>query len=221
MEKLQQKIKHKFNDPALLKMALTHRSVGKINNERLEFLGDSVLGVVISKVLYERFSGIDEGDLSRLRSSLVRGKTLAELALDLGLSDFVILGAGELKSGGIKRKSILADTLEAVFGAVFLDADFEVVRVVILEIYQQLLADLDPKNIIKDPKTLLQEYQQKRGFDLPKYHLVKTSGKDHNAVFTVRCEVQNPKINSTKTSTSIKNAEQKCADFLLSELRQK
>ena len=218
MDKLQQKINYQFKDVALLKLALTHRSMGKNNNERLEFLGDSILGLVISRELYKRFSHVDEGKLSRLRSHLVRGQTLAQLAADLELSDILILGSGELKSGGFRRESIQADAVEAIFGAILLDADLETANSVILDLYKNLLDDINPNDSLKDPKTQLQEYLQKRGNTLPTYELVKTVGKDHNAVFTVNCSLQDQSIQVEQSAKSIKRAEQSCAQILLDKL---
>jgi len=212
MDKLQQKINYQFKDVALLKLALTHRSMGKNNNERLEFLGDSILGVVISRELYKRFDHVDEGKLSRLRSHLVRGQTLAQLAGELELSDILILGPGELKSGGFRRESIQADAVEAIFGAVLLD------NRVILDLYHDLLDDINPNDSLKDPKTQLQEYLQKRGNTLPKYELVKTVGKDHNAVFTMNCSLQDQALQIEQSAKSIKRAEQSCAQILLDKL---
>ena len=218
MDKLQQKINYQFKDIALLKLALTHRSMGKNNNERLEFLGDSILGVVISRELYKRFDHVDEGKLSRLRSHLVRGQTLAQLAGELELSDILILGPGELKSGGFRRESIQADAVEAIFGAVLLDSDFETINRVILDLYRDLLDDINPNDSLKDPKTQLQEYLQKRGNTLPKYELVKTVGKDHNAVFTMNCSLQDQALQIEQSAKSIKRAEQLCAQILLDKL---
>ena len=218
MDKLQQKINYQFKDIALLKLALTHRSMGKNNNERLEFLGDSILGLVISRELYKRFDHVDEGKLSRLRSHLVRGQTLAQLARELELSDILILGPGELKSGGFRRESIQADAVEAIFGAVLLDSGFETINTVILDLYCDLLDGINPNDSLKDPKTQLQEYLQKRGNILPKYELVKTVGKDHNAVFTVNCSLQDQAMQVEQAAKSIKRAEQLCAQILLDKL---
>ena len=218
MDKLQQKINYQFKDVALLKLALTHRSIGKNNNERLEFLGDSILGLVISRELYKRFNQVDEGKLSRLRSHLVRGQTLAQIAAELKLSNILILGSGELKSGGFRRESIQADAVEAIFGAVLLDADFETVNTVILNLYQNLLDNINPNDSLKDSKTQLQEYLQKRGHTLPVYELVKTVGKDHNAVFTVGCSLQDQAIHVEQSAKSIKRAEQSCAQILIEKL---
>lgn len=220
MENLQQIIGYQFNDPSLLKLALTHRSAGKRNNERLEFLGDSVLGAVISYELYQKFPHIDEGKLSRLRSHLVRGQTLATFGNQLDLSKHLILGAGELRSGGHKRGSIHADCLEAIFGAVFLDSDYNTAKGVILNLFQDLLDKIDPKASLKDAKTQLQEYLQKRGHALPQYELVKTLGKDHNAVFFVNCQLPDQSLQVEQSAKSIKRAEQSCAQILLDKLTQ-
>ncbi len=218
MERLQKNIDYSFNNIDLLKQALTHRSVGKQNNERLEFLGDSVLGSIISRELYQRFPSIDEGQLSRLRSHMVRGQTLAKLAKQINLSEQLILGQGELKSGGFRRESIQADAFEAVLGAIFLDSDYLTVNKVILKLYKELLDEANPDDSHKDFKTQLQEALQKRGSDLPQYDLIKTSGKDHNAVFYVRCSLTNENIKVQKSSKSIKRAEQACAEVILEKL---
>ena len=218
MEKLQKNIDYKFKNISLLKKALTHRSVGKQNNERLEFLGDSVLGSIISRELFQRFPSIDEGQLSRLRSHLVRGKTLAKLAKEIQLSEQLILGQGELKSGGFCRESIQADAFEAILGAIFLDSDYLTVNRVILKLYKELLDQTNPEESHKDFKTQLQEALQKRGSDLPQYDLIETSGKDHNAVFSVQCSLANENIQVEKSAKSIKRAEQACAEALLEKL---
>jgi ribonuclease-3 len=218
MERLQKNIDYSFNNIDLLKQALTHRSVGKQNNERLEFLGDSVLGSIISRELYQRFPSIDEGQLSRLRSHMVRGQTLAKLAKQINLSEQLILGQGEIKSGGFRRESIQADAFEAVLGAIFLDSDYLTVNKVILKLYKELLDEANPDDSHKDFKTQLQEALQKRGSDLPQYDLIKTSGKDHNAVFYVRCSLTNENIKVEKSSKSIKRAEQACAEVILEKL---
>jgi len=215
MEKLQKNIDYKFNNIDLLKQALTHRSVGKQNNERLEFLGDSILGSIISRELYQRFPLIDEGQLSRLRSDLVRGQMLAKLAKAIQLSEQLILGQGELKSGGFRRESIQADAFEAVLGAIFLDSDYSTVNRVILKLYKELLDEANPETSLKDFKTQLQEILQKSGSDLPQYDLIKTSGKDHDAIFSVRCSLNNENIQVEKSAKSIKRAEQACAEALL------
>ena len=173
---LENRLDHHFGDPALLEQALTHRSHGARHNERLEFLGDSVLNFVVAAMLFERYSKIDEGDLSRLRANLVKQASLADIAQRLELSQYLRLGEGELKSGGFRRPSILADTVEALFGAVFLDAGFDAARRVIVRQYQPVLASVDPKTLGKDAKTLLQEFLQGRKLALPVYTVVATHG---------------------------------------------
>ena len=218
MEKLQKIIDYHFSDAALLKQALTHRSVNKNNNERLEFLGDSVLGCVISHELYHRFPLVDEGQLSRLRSSLVRGQTLAKLAKNLNLSETLVLGQGELKSGGFRRESIQADAFEAILGAIFLDSDYLTVSAVILKLYDELLNEASPDDSLKDFKTQLQELLQKKGHSLPMYELIKTKGQDHNAVFYVSCHIKEFNLTAEENAKSIKRAEQACAESILGSL---
>ena len=218
MEKLQKNIDYHFSDAALLKQALTHRSVNKNNNERLEFLGDSILGCVISHELYLRFPLVDEGQLSRLRSSLVRGQTLAKLAKTLNLSENLVLGQGELKSGGFRRESIQADAFEAILGAIFLDSDYLTVSAVILKLYDELLNDASPDDSLKDFKTQLQELLQKKGRSLPMYELIKTKGQDHNAVFYVSCHIKEFNLTVEENAKSIKRAEQACAESILGSL---
>ncbi len=219
MPSLETKIQYTFKNSALLEQALTHRSKSKNNYERLEFLGDSVLGTVIAEKLYHKYPKLDEGKLTRMRSSLVRGETLSALALELELSEHLRLGLGELKGGGVNRPSILEDTMEAIFGAVYLDSDFITVQKIILELYQKRLNDLSPETNIKDPKTQLQEYLQEHKLQLPIYTLTNTKGKDHNAIFTVSCFLSDKKITILQKSTSIKRAEQKCAKKLLIKLQ--
>ena len=219
MEKLQKNLSYQFSDIELLNKALTHRSVSKHNNERLEFLGDSVLGSIISEELYSRHSNIDEGQLSRLRSHLVRGNTLANLAKKLDISENLRLGQGELKSGGFRRESILADTFEAILGAIFLDSDYLTVKKVVLNLFSDLLNEARSEDSLKDFKTQLQELLQKKGYDLPKYELLQTKGKDHNAVFYVSCHVEVLKIKVEKNAKSIKRAEQACAQSILEEIK--
>ena len=218
MDKLQKNISYQFNNVELLKQALTHRSVSKKNNERLEFLGDSILGCIISRELYQRFPLIDEGQLSRLRSHLVRGQTLAKLAKTINLSETLVLGQGELKSGGFRRKSIQADAFEAILGAIFLDSDYLTVNGVVLKLYEDLLNDASPEDSLKDFKTQLQELLQKKGYSLPQYKLIKTKGQDHDAIFYVRCIVSEYDLEVEREAKSIKRAEQACAESLLERL---
>ena len=218
MDKLQKNISYQFNNVELLKQALTHRSVSKKNNERLEFLGDSILGCIISRELYQRFPLIDEGQLSRLRSYLVRGQTLAKLAKTINLSETLVLGQGELKSGGFRRESIQADAFEAILGAIFLDSDYLTVSVVVLKLYEDLLNDASSEDSLKDFKTQLQELLQKKGYSLPQYELIKTKGQDHDAIFYVRCIVSEYDLEVEREAKSIKRAEQACAESLLERL---
>ena len=218
MDKLQKNISYQFNNVELLKQALTHRSVSKKNNERLEFLGDSILGCIISRELYQRFPLIDEGQLSRLRSYLVRGQTLAKLAKTINLSETLVLGQGELKSGGFRRESIQADAFEAILGAIFLDSDYLTISGVVLKLYEDLLNDASPEDSLKDFKTQLQELLQKKGYSLPQYELIKTKGQDHDAIFYVRCIVSEYDLEVEREAKSIKRAEQACAESLFERL---
>jgi ribonuclease-3 len=218
MDKLQKNISYQFNNINLLKQALTHRSVSKNNNERLEFLGDSILGCVISRELYQRFPLINEGQLSRLRSSLVKGQTLATIAKTINLSETLVLGQGELKSGGFRRESIQADAFEAILGAIFLDSDYLTVSSVVLKLYDDLLNNISLEDSSKDFKTQLQELLQKKGYSLPQYELMRTKGQDHEAIFYVRCIVSEYDIEVERKAKSIKRAEQACAESLIERL---
>lgn len=190
---LQKRLGYVFKDAALLQQALTHRSHGSLHNERFEFLGDSILNCVVASLLFERYSKIDEGDLSRLRANLVKQQALFEIAEQLELPQFLFLGEGELKSGGFRRPSILADTLEAIFGAIYLDANFDAAAQVIRALYIPILESVDPKTLGKDAKTLLQEYLQGRKMALPQYVVIATHGAAHDQEFEVECQV--PKLN--------------------------
>jgi len=178
-----------FHDATLLARALTHRSHGSQNYERLEFLGDSILSFIIADALYDRFPQLSEGELKRLRATLVRRETLATLARELDLGDCLELGSGELKSGGFDRDSILADGLEAVFGAVYKDGGIEAVREVVLRRYQPILDGIDPNSILKDPKTRLQEFLQRKSLATPTYTVLEVSGDPHQQHFVVECRV--------------------------------
>ena len=180
---------YSFNDSTLLETAITHRSADSQNNERLEFLGDSVLSLVISSELFSRFPACNEGVLSRMRSSLVKGETLSELAKDINLGEYIRLGSGELKSGGYRRASILADAYEAVIGAIYLDGGIAQAEKFILSQFKVRLDKIDPEEISKDPKTRLQEYLQARGLPLPVYDVISITGKSHDQTFTVEGRV--------------------------------
>lgn len=189
LRRLERALGHSFSDEALLQTALTHRSCGAAHNERLEFLGDSILNCVIAQQLFARFPALAEGDLSRLRANLVRQDALHRLALSLSLGEYLRLGEGELKSGGNRRPSILADTMEALFGAVWLDAGFAAASAVIVNLYDALLAAIAPGQAVKDAKTRLQEVLQGRRLSLPKYTLTATEGEAHAQHFKVACEI--------------------------------
>jgi ribonuclease III len=186
---LTRRLGYVFRDAVLLARALTHRSRSSQNYERLEFLGDSILSFVIADVLYDRFPQLSEGELTRLRATLVRRETLATLARELDLGDCLELGSGELKSGGFDRDSILADGLEAVFGAVYKDGGVETVREVVLRLYQPILNSIDPNSILKDPKTRLQEFLQRKSLATPIYTVLELSGEPHQQHFVVECRL--------------------------------
>jgi ribonuclease III len=212
---LQNRLGHTFKDASLLQQALTHRSHSSLHNERLEFLGDSILNCVVASLLFERYSTIDEGDLSRLRANLVKQQSLYEIAQRLELSQFLRLGEGELKSGGFRRPSILADTLEALFGAIFLDAGFNAARDVIRALYIPILDTVDPKTLGKDAKTLLQEYLQGKKIPLPQYNVVATHGAAHNQEFEIECLVPKLEIQVFGTGGSRRAGEQAAAKLAL------
>jgi ribonuclease-3 len=212
---LQTRLGHTFKDTALLQQALTHRSHSSLHNERLEFLGDSILNCAVASLLFDRYSKIDEGDLSRLRANLVKQQSLYEIAQRLELSQFLRLGEGELKSGGFRRPSILADTLEALFGAIFLDAGFNAARDVIRALYIPILDTVDPKTLGKDAKTLLQEYLQGKKIALPQYNVVATHGAAHNQEFEIECLVPKLEIQVFGTGGSRRAGEQAAAKLAL------
>ena len=212
---LQNRLGHTFKDATLLQQALTHRSHSSLHNERLEFLGDSILNCVVASLLFDRYSKIDEGDLSRLRANLVKQQSLYEIAQRLDLSQYLRLGEGELKSGGFRRPSILADTLEALFGAIFLDAGFNAARDVIRALYIPILDSVDPKTLGKDAKTLLQEYLQGKKIALPQYNVVATHGAAHNQEFEIECLVPKLEIQVFGTGGSRRAGEQAAAKLAL------
>jgi ribonuclease-3 len=216
LEKFHKILTYNFKQEDLLDQALTHRSYsGSSNNERLEFLGDSVLNLVISENIYLREPGASEGELSRIRASLVKQEALARVARDINLGDFIKLGSGELKSGGFRRSSILSDTLEAVLGAIYLDAGFEQARETVTVLYRDYLDKLPDGKTLKDSKTRLQEYLQSRQIDLPEYEVIKTVGKSHDQEFTVACKVDAIPLQSTGKGLSRKKAEQDAAQRAL------
>ena len=211
LQLLQKRLGHQFGNSALLQQALTHRSHSVLHNERLEFLGDSVLNCVVASLLFESFADIDEGDLSRVRANLVKQQTLYEIAQRIELSQFLRLGEGELKSGGFRRPSILADTLEALFGGIFLDAGFDAAKEVIRALYAPILDSVDPTTLGKDAKTLLQEFLQSRKIALPQYNVVATHGAAHNQEFEIECLVPKLDIQVFGTGGSRRAGEQAAA----------
>ena len=216
---LQQRVQHTFADPSLLVRALTHRSYSSDHNERLEFLGDSVLGVVVADMLYQRLKNLPEGDLSRVRANLVKQDTLHQLALTLGLPEVIRLGEGEMRSGGQKRPSILADALEAVIGAVYLDAGFAAAQSLVQRLYKAV--DIAPgmDAIGKDSKTELQEWLQGRKLKLPSYRVVATLGAAHRQTFDVECEISELNLAERGIGGSRRAAEQAAATAMLDTLK--
>lgn len=221
LDRLEGKLDYRFGDRALLEEALTHRSFGQPNNERLEFLGDSILNCVIAMALYARFESLREGEMSRLRASLVRQEGLHQVALGLELGEYLRLGEGEMKSGGARRPSILADALEAVFAAVYLDGGFEAARGVIDALYADMIEDIDPDVALKDPKTALQEFLQARKLPLPNYVTVGVHGEAHAQEFEVECVVEGFGLTTTGRGPSRRTAEQQSAQHALARLRKK
>lgn len=218
LSRLEAELGYHFSNRNLLVQAVTHRSHGAAHNERLEFLGDSVLNFVVASLLFDRFPRTDEGNLSRMRASLVRQATLADIATRLTLSEYLKLGEGEMKSGGFRRPSILSDALEAIFGAVYMDGGFEAAYRVIAAQYEPLLSDVDPISQGKDAKTLLQERLQAMRLDLPLYTVVATHGAAHNQLFEVACEVSRLEICVQAAGSSRRAAEQAAAQLALEQL---
>lgn len=210
MKKFEQTLGYSFINKNLLKQALTHRSFDRNNNERLEFLGDSILGFLIADALFDKFVKSAEGDLTKMRARLVRGSTLAEVAREIDLGKFTYLGEGELNTGGFNRDSILADALEAVFGAIYLDGGVAPLRQVVNQLFASRLQAATPENI-KDNKTRLQEMLQKKNQPLPIYEVVNETGKSHSLVFEISCKIKHDQSPFVSTGTSRRRAEQKAA----------
>lgn len=211
-------LEYDYNNLAVFERAMRHRSMGSRNNERLEFLGDAVLGLVIANSLFQLEAGYPEGDLSRMRASLVNGRMLAELAAALSLGEHIELGPGEMKAGGHRRQSILADALEAVFGAIYLDGGYAAAEGVIQRLYAQPLANLPAPETLKDAKTRLQEYLQARQQPLPVYEVISHTGPSHDPTFTVHASIEALMINVQEDGRSRRVAEQKTAETILSRL---
>jgi ribonuclease-3 len=215
---LEKTLQYRFHDVGLFVQALTHRSATGLNNERLEFLGDAVLDFVISDSLFKLRPDADEGDLSKLRASLVKDTSLAGIAVDIELGEHLILGSGERKTGGHRRESILADALEAIFGAVYLDSGFDAAKDLIDRVFEQRLDELPDAEDLRDPKTRLQEWLQARKLSLPIYDLVSVTGKDHRQKFVVSCTVNELSQTTEGDSTSRRKAEQRAASAMLEML---
>jgi ribonuclease-3 len=208
---IERRLGYQFGNASLLQQALTHRSHGAPHNERLEFLGDGLLNFVIARLLFQNFTALPEGDLSRLRAGLVNQQALSELAASLSLGDHLRLGEGELKSGGFRRPSILADALEALIGAVYLDGGFAAAEKVLTELFRPLLTAIDPKESGKDPKTRLQEYLQGRRLGLPQYSIISVEGEAHEQHFHVECAIPELSIHSRGAGPTRRAAEQEAA----------
>ena len=209
---------HAFSDRMLLEQALTHRSAGRHNNERLEFLGDALLNVIVAEFVYEQYPKASEGDMTRLRAALVNGTALAELAREEDLGESLVLGPGELKTGGFRRESILSDTFEALIAAIYLDAGWESCRGVVRRLFASRVIDAEGK-VAKDAKTSLQELLQAYALDLPTYALISTHGDDHEKVFEVACAIDSLGLLAHGRGTSRRAAEQAAAEGILGDTR--
>jgi ribonuclease-3 len=211
---------YSFKNLGLLAQALTHRSFSANNNERLEFLGDGALNFIIANQLYNRFNKLPEGDLSRLRAQLVKESTLCEIAQNLNVGESLKLGEGELKNAGWRRPSILADALEAIVGAVYIDGGYKAAETLVFKLFQDKLKDIDPKIIDKDAKSQLQEYLQSKKMDLPDYNVVLIEGEAHAQTFKVACEIKALSISTIGDGTSRRIAEQRAAQLVLERINQ-
>jgi ribonuclease-3 len=218
LAELERSLGHRFASPDFARQALTHRSFGTPHNERLEFLGDSLLNCAVATILYERFPALPEGDLSRLRAALVNQSSLSAIALKLGVGERLRLGEGELKSGGFRRPSILADAVEALLGAVFLDAGFDATRKAVEHLLAEQLERAQGSPVDKDPKTELQEHLQGRRLQLPRYAVMRTEGEAHDQTFTVECRVDDLGLAASGTGASRRVAEQAAAAGVLAQL---
>ena len=219
VSKLENDLGHIFTNKNYIETALTHRSAGQVNNERLEYLGDALLGFIIAEALYKLHPEATEGELTRLRASLVKGETLARIARTINLGNYIKLGTGELKSGGWRRNSILANTLEAVTGAVYLDAGMDICRKMVLSLFNDILNNSSPKTLIKDPKTRLQEFLQAQQMNLPVYTVVMEQGDAHDKTFTVECAIPEKTVTVKASGRSKRNAEQAAAELALDQLK--
>lgn len=219
--RLQTKLAYQFNDGFLLSLALTHRSYSKNNNERLEFLGDALLNTTIAEYIFKRYPEEREGILSRLRASLVKGETLADIAREYSLSDYLIMGEGELKSGGFRRDSILADVVEAIIGAIFVDASMQESQAFILRLFKDRLENLSIDKYLKDPKTRLQEILQAKQLPLPQYTIEDIQGESHDQAFTISCETKLHPKKMMATASTRRQAEKIAASKILDFIEKK
>lgn len=218
LQRLQRILGYEFRQPDYLRQALTHRSAGARNNERLEFLGDAILGFEVAEILYRKHPDAAEGELSRARSQLVKRETLATVARRLGLGEYLILGTGELASGGQNRDSILSDAVEAIIASVYIDGGMEQARAFVRSVLEELIDKSAPGEQLKDNKTRLQEYLQAKKIDLPLYEVLSVSGEPHEQRFYVQCEISSLQIKTTATATSRRKGEQQAASAMLSKL---
>lgn len=218
INKLQKIIGYFFKKKEILKQALTHRSSGNNHNERLEFLGDSILNFTIAHALYKYFPNVNEGDMSRMRATLVKGNTLAKIAYEFKLGNYLNLGPGELKSGGSKRESILANTIEAIIGGIFLDSNIFIVEKILLKWYKKRLKNITPGETQKDAKTKLQEYLQSKNLPLPQYVIIQIYGEAHNQLFTIQCKIKTISKNIIGFGANKRQAEQQAAKIALINL---
>lgn len=218
LDSLASRLGYQFKNVALLAQALTHRSFAANNNERLEFLGDGALNFIVANQLYNRFNKLPEGDLSRLRAQLVKESTLCEIAISLNVGESLKLGEGEMKSAGWKRPSILADALEAIVGAVYIDGGHLAAEALVLQLFSEKISQIDPKIIDKDAKSQLQEYLQAKKIALPDYNVVLIEGEAHAQTFKIACNIQTLNINTVGEGTSRRNAEQQAAQLALDKI---
>lgn len=218
LEQLSKKLGYTYNDISVLQLALTHRSMGARNNERLEFLGDSLVNFMIADVLFHEYGKLPEGDMSRVRAHLVKGDTLAVIGREYAISDYLVLGPGELKSGGYRRDSIIADAIEAIIASVYEDGGLSACRELVSRFYKERLQTLDPKKIGKDPKTRLQEYLQSQNLPLPEYSIISVNGAAHAQEFTVSCFVEKLNTKFEATASNRRKAEQKAAEAALAAM---
>lgn len=219
LQALEKVLDYEFKDKALLELALTHRSFHGNNNERLEFLGDSILNFIVAELLFKKFSDLDEGDLSRLRSQLVKESTLSEIGAAINIGEYLKLGEGELKSAGWRRPSIMADGVEAIIGALFMDGGIDASHLFITKSYQDRINSINPREIHKDPKSILQEFLQSKKIALPFYEIISIKGEAHSQFFKVNCSISELKLSSEGEGTSRKVAEQMAAQVAMKMLK--